>query len=104
MPHSSEVARLRDESEKRVNYLWGLLELRTPGILKQDKSNEFLKDIELYGLGDKRTMEQFWQFVACDPYKQNITVFDTAIYSGGGLKRVPWNEPYNKLDPLRNQF
>ena len=98
MPHSAEIGRLRDVSEKRLNAVWGLLEIRTPAIsdiLKADK-----RELDKYGLGNKRTIEQFWAFCGVDAIAQNITVFDKSLWSDGGLERVPWNPPH--IDPVLN--
>ena len=95
MPYSKEVGVLRDRSEKRVNALWGLMDLRTPNVSAAERA-EILAEIERYGLGDKRTMEQFWEFVGCDPILLNITVFARELYENGGLDRVAWNAD----DPL----
>eukprot|EP01083_Nonionella_stella_P086197 239291_1 len=103
MPYTQDIGDLRDRSEKRVNYLWGLLDLRTPQVLKDEKQMELItQDIDKYGLGDKRNMDQFWEFVACDPINQNITVFKQSLWSKGGLRRVPWNPPYAEKDPVRS--
>ena len=99
MPYSKEVQQLRDASEKRVNYVWGLLETRTPNQGQMDKAQ--LLEIDTYGkLGDKRTLKQFWKFAGLDEIKQNITVFDHGLWAKGGLTRVPWNEPYTDQDPV----
>ena len=102
MPFSKEIQAARDISEKRVNYLWNLLDIRTPDISKEQRE-EIIKDIELYPLGNKRTMKQFWNFVGCDPILQNITIFETEMWSKNGLQRVPWNAPFAKDDPLLGQ-
>eukprot|EP01084_Bolivina_argentea_P102684 183937_1 len=100
MPYTKEVGDARDLAEKRINYLWGILDIRTPDI--KDKTN-FIMDIDKYSLGDKRTLQQYWQFVGCDPIKQNITIFEIEKWSNGGLTRIPWNSPYDKDDPLAGQ-
>jgi succinate dehydrogenase/fumarate reductase flavoprotein subunit len=74
--------------------------LRTPGQENLAKTN--LVDIDLYSLGKKRTLQQYWDFAGIDPIKQNITVFPTSVYADGTFQRTPWNPPYDKDDPFVN--
>eukprot|EP01084_Bolivina_argentea_P082393 149170_1 len=84
----------RDAAEKRVNALWGLLELRTPnGVDKAD-----IEDINVYPLGDKRLLSDYWTFCGIDPIEKTYTVFKEEEWGNGGLIRIPWK---NKLiDPV----
>mmetsp|Transcript_51737 Transcript_51737/g.85698 ORF Transcript_51737/g.85698 Transcript_51737/m.85698 type:complete len:470 (+) Transcript_51737:52-1461(+) len=97
-PHvgsNAESHSLRDKSEKRLNYLWGLWETRYPAMKSLSKAEiakvAELRDLDKYGLGKKRTLEQFWKFAGIDPYNKNITVFKEDFYAKGGLEYVPYN-------------
>ncbi|ETO14851.1 hypothetical protein RFI_22516 [Reticulomyxa filosa] len=96
MQYNTEVASLRDASEKRINALWGLLELRTPDPERIQKAN--LVDLDKYPLGDKRTLQQFWKFVGINPTTLQVTVWKESLWASGGLERVPWNSPH--VDPV----
>ena len=94
--HKPGSEKKRDAAEKRINALWGLLELRTPG-----KSGDAdLEEIEEYPLGDKRSLTDFWKFAGIDPVEQTFTVFESSVYSDGGLARVPWKD--HSIDPVLN--
>ena len=100
-PHvgsNHESYKLRDRSEKRVNYLWNVLQLRTPELNPSKMSNQELqpfvelKEIEKYGLGNKRTLQQYWEFAGINIINKTFTVFDTQLWAQGGLTYVPWNQ------------
>ena len=91
-PHvgsNKESHYLRDKSEKRLNYMWGLWNIRYP-----DKPNDFgdaeLRDLHIYGLGDKRSLAQFWEFAGINPLEKTITVWKEDLYAKGGLEYVPY--------------
>ena len=101
-PHISNpkinTHKIRDRSEKRINYMWGIWNVRYPNIdLTKMSDKEIaniveLRDLDKYGLGNKRTLKQYWEFAGIDIEKKNITVFKEKIYEHGGLKYVPWNK------------
>mmetsp|Transcript_85250 Transcript_85250/g.104536 ORF Transcript_85250/g.104536 Transcript_85250/m.104536 type:complete len:196 (+) Transcript_85250:511-1098(+) len=101
-PHISNpkvnTHKIRDRSEKRINYMWGIWNVRYPNIdLTKMNDKEIaniveLRDLDKYGLGNKRTLKQYWEFAGIDIEKKNITVFKEKIYEQGGLKYVPWNK------------
>ena len=87
---------IRQESEKRINSLWGLLELRTPSNVNQAN----LIDIDKYPLGRKRSLKNYWKFAGIEPISRNITVFKESQWANGGLKRIPWDD--QSIDPVIN--
>lgn len=94
--HDPELFEIKDASEKRINALWGLLELRTPG--EYDKAN--LEELELYGLGHQRSLVDYWKFAGIDMVEKKVTVFDTDFVADNGFERIPWND--RSMDPLVN--
>ena len=87
--HSPGLERKKDAAEKRINALWGLLELRKiPG--GSDKAD--MDEMEMYPLGDKRSLSDYWKFAGIDPVEKTFTVFETSVYADGGLARVPWKD------------
>lgn len=88
-PLPANHGHLKDLAEKRLNALWGLLDTRTPHV---DRATRELvtRDLDQYGLGNKRTLDQFWQFLGIDPLEMTITVFPISKLESGGLTRVPW--------------
>eukprot|EP01083_Nonionella_stella_P071125 190869_1 len=96
-PHvgsNRESHHLRDLSEKRLNYMWGLWEIRYPKD-KDLRIEEIAKKCELrelaqYGLGRRRTLQQYWKWAGIDPINKNITVFKEEYYAQGGLPYVPY--------------
>lgn len=82
-----ESNKLRKASELRVKYLWNILP-------KKDWKKAELTDIEKYGLGNKRSLDEFWKFAGIDLNKETTTEFDNEVYRGGGLKYVPWHEEH----------
>ena len=91
---NKESAAKRNAAEKRVNALWGLLEVRTPeGVEEAD-----VEEIEQYPLGDKRALSRYWEFAGIDPIEKTFTVFETELWSKGGLERVPWTD--ESQDPV----
>jgi len=81
--HGPDTGKIRKAGELRIQYLWG--------ILPEDKEKEAeLREIKKYGMGDKRTLDQFWKFAGMDVDKQTITVFEHDLYRTGGLTMVPW--------------
>ncbi|ETO22928.1 hypothetical protein RFI_14263 [Reticulomyxa filosa] len=99
MSYNDDIASKRDSSEKRINALWGLLQVRTPDPEEYEKAN--LVDLDKYPLGNKRTIDQFWKFVGINPITQNFTVWPETLWASGGLIRVPWNYPFT--DPVLNK-
>eukprot|EP01084_Bolivina_argentea_P139361 245178_1 len=86
---------LRDKSEKRLNYIWGLWNIRYPqdkGLTIDEISKKCeLRELSKYGLGTKRTLKQYWKFAGINPYNKTITVFKESLYAQGGLDYVPYS-------------
>ena len=86
---------LRDKSEKRLNYMWGLWDVRYPnekGLSREEIAKKAeLRELDKYGLGNKRSLEDFWKFAGIDPVNNNITVFKEALWATGGLEYVPYS-------------
>jgi len=96
-PHletNQESHSLRDKSEKRLNYLWGLWDIRYPddkGMSQEEISKKAeLRELEKYGLGNKRTLDDYWKFAGIDPVRKNITIFKEELWAIGGLDYVPY--------------
>ena len=96
-PHvgsNKESHSLRDKSEKRLNYMWGLWNIRYPRQeawnIDEIKQIAELRELDKYGLGNKRTLDQFWNFAGINPINKSITVFKESLYSNGGLQYVPY--------------
>eukprot|EP01083_Nonionella_stella_P113045 333102_1 len=87
---------LGDAAEKRVNALWGLLELRTPN----ERGNADLEDIDKYPLGKERSLSDYWSFCGIDPVEKTFTVFKENVWTKGGLQRIPWKD--RSRDPVLN--
>ena len=85
---NSESNSKRDAAEKRVNALWGLLELRTPNSI--DKAD--IEEMDIYPLGNKRSLSDYWKFCGIDPVEKTYTVFKESQWSKGGLQRITWND------------
>lgn len=85
---SPYIMKRRDKSEKRINYKWGVLKNRTPQATWDDVD---IREISKYGMGNKRTLDQYWRFAGINILNKTATVFSTGYYSKGGLSYVPWN-------------
>ena len=96
---TNKMFKIRDSSEKRVNYIWGLLDIRTPN----DTNKANLIEIQKYSLGNKRRIDQYWKFAGIDPKKLKNTRFNISVYANDELIRVPWNPPYDGFDPVLTQ-
>lgn len=96
-PHvggNKESHYLRDKSEKRLNYMWGLWNIRYPNdkdlsLIEIAKKAE-IRELNKYGLGDKRPLDAFWKFAGINPINKSITVWKEDLYSKGGLQYVPY--------------
>jgi len=82
---SAEKQRTKIAGEKRIQYLWNVLP-------EEQESQAELAEISKYGMGDKRTLQQFWDFAGMDVQKQSYTVFKKDLWRSGGLQYVPWKE------------
>ncbi len=108
IPQKRDNALIRDGAEKRVNALWGVLELRASlkgegedkGDAKSAREKADLRELEnsAYSLGDKRSLSDFWDFAGIDITNMEITVFPTKRWSLGGLDRVTWKD--ESIDPV----
>ena len=89
------------ESEYRINYILGLHTKFHPYV-KWSKYD--LREIDKYGMGNKRDINQFWNFT-----RINLDTFESEnlckIYQKGGMDqfRVSWNnktqDPYHPVSP-----
>jgi len=77
--------KIRDGGEKRIMKLWGILPPEW-----EDKADK--RELDKYGLGTKRRLDEFWKFAGIDPQKKTITVFPNERWQKGGLEYVPYNE------------
>eukprot|EP01084_Bolivina_argentea_P139360 245175_1 len=73
----------KDKSEKRINFMWGLLD-------DINISQAELTDLDKYGLGNKRTIQQYWKFAGINPITKENIVWNTNVYLNGGLEYVPF--------------
>ena len=89
-----EQATKRDAAEKRVNALWGMLELRSPN--EVDKAD--LAEMDKYPLGNKRSLADYWKFCGIDIVDMTFTVFEEKEWSKGGLTRIAWKD--ESIDPV----
>mmetsp|Transcript_42705 Transcript_42705/g.68548 ORF Transcript_42705/g.68548 Transcript_42705/m.68548 type:complete len:475 (+) Transcript_42705:29-1453(+) len=96
-PHvgsNQESHALRDKSEKRLNYMWGLWNIRYPEwkdlSLQEIGQKAELRELDKYGLGDKRTLQAFWKFAGINPISKNITIWKEELWANGGLEYVPY--------------
>ena len=74
--------------------MWGLWNIRYPRQeawnIDEIKQIAELRELDKYGLGNKRTLDQFWNFAGINPINKSITVFKESLYSNGGLQYVPY--------------
>lgn len=58
----------RDQSQKRVLYILGITRANTSErIVPLDSKEKFTRELDKYGLGTERTIEQYWKFAKTDP-------------------------------------
>ena len=56
------------ESQKRVLYILGITKANTSErIVPLDSKEKFTRELDKYGLGTERTIEQYWKFAKTDP-------------------------------------
>ena len=90
------------DSEYRTNYILGL-HMRFHPYVKWDRYD--LREIEKYGIGDKRDIEQFWNFTRIDLDNVNKGESEDLcdVYRNGGMDefRIPWKnkdeDPYHPV-------
>eukprot|EP01083_Nonionella_stella_P018887 52530_1 len=88
-------------SEFRLNYIMGLHDLLHNFI---PLTSVDLRDIEVYGIGDKRDVFDFWKFTRIDIHNLTKLSYDLCpIYKEGGMHpyRIPWKnkteDPYGMV-------
>ena len=88
---------IAQQSELRINFMLGIHQRLHPAVSAQKYD---LREIEKYGLGDKRRIEDFWNFtrIDLDKFKSEDLC---AQYQAGGMddRRVPWMQPFADMDP-----
>merc|ERR1711933_693090 len=91
-------------SEIRLNYIMKLHDILHSFI---PPTSIDLRDADVYGLGDKRDVMDFWNFTRIDIY--NLTKLSPdlcPIYKEGGMDayRIPWKnkteDPYSPVKPM----
>ncbi len=65
-----------------------MLELRTPNDI--DKAD--IEDIQLYPLGNKRLLNDYWKFCGIDPIEKTYTVFKEEVWV-----MVDWKEFHGQI-------
>lgn len=87
-----DTAKIRDRGEKRINKLWGLLDIRTPNWKEEDIN---LDEYDKFGLGTRRSLDDYWKFAGINIKTREFKIFKQEEYRKG-LTRIPWKEN----DPL----
>jgi UDP-GlcNAc:polypeptide alpha-N-acetylglucosaminyltransferase len=61
-------------SVERVQYVLGVTHTNTTNLVipKNTTADYILIELDKYGLGNKRTMEEYWQFSGVDPVKRTV--------------------------------
>lgn len=85
---NAAASRAQRESEYRINYILGLHKKYTPTV---PLSRVDTRDIEQYGIGSKRRISEFWEFMGADLDKLETKNRCDKIKSGK-LKRKLWTE------------
>ena len=93
------------ESEYRINYM---MKLHTKFHPNRRKGLYDLREIDKYGLGDKRDVWQFWNFT-----RVNLDTYEAEdlcdIFKTGGMDefRIPWKnkteDPYHPVSKVRGR-
>lgn len=88
--YTEERFAVQTRSEQRINRKFGLEDL-TSG--EPDD-----RELDNYGLGTRRRIEDYWGFARID-IKKGLSYKLTPLYELGGLKRVPWlsDDPFADL-------
>lgn len=85
---NSKSSRAQRESEYRINWILGLHKKYTPRI---GANRVDTREISKYGIGTKRSIEDWWRWMGADIEKLETKNLCDKIKKGT-MKRIPWTE------------